>query len=99
MRAVFYVRSFRILHSSGLSCHRVELNNMPATVPAAHLAQPQTPSPTPERRRRLEVKEAQASAWSRAVVAEEVRARAAGRLAAAEQERERYPTTLDLTWP
>ena len=43
--------------------------------------------PTPERRRRLEVKEAQASAWARAVVAEEVRARAAGRLEAAEQER------------
>ena len=63
---------------------------MPATATTAHRAH--TPSPTPERRRRLEVKAevkaTQASAWSRAVVAEEVRARAAARLAAAEQERE-----------
>ena len=72
---------------------------MPASVSGTHRVCPHVSSPTPERRRRLEVKEAQASAWSRAVVAEEVRVRAAGRLAAAEQERERYPTTLDLTWP
>jgi hypothetical protein len=52
---------------------------------------PRMPPHTPQRSRRLEVKEAQASAWARAVVAEEVRARAAGRLEAAEQESEHLP--------